>query len=160
MKFQLMLLLKTLMIKQLQNVKSLSTFWTKVKKTGANIKGKYAYSKGDLILGYDFLREEANSYGDGVMGGNRYDISKDTNSLYILNRYNISDKLQFNLGLRGEFSKYDLESNDKQNKRLQDNINLENYAYEASLNYLYSDTGNTYIKYERSFTTPTPNEFF
>ena len=147
--------------KQLQNVdKSLSTFWTKEKKTGANIKGKYAYSKGDLILGYDFLREEANSYGDGVMGGNRYDISKDTNSLYILNRYNISDKLQFNLGLRGEFSKYDLESNDKQNKRLQDNINLENYAYEASLNYLYSDTGNTYIKYERSFTTPTPNEFF
>ena len=147
--------------KQLQNVDtSISTFWTKEKKIGANIKGKYIYTKGDLILGYDFLREEANSYGNGHMGGNSYDVSKNTNSLYALNKYNLTDKLQFNLGVRGEFSKYDLESIDKSNVTIKDKINLENFAYETSLNYLYSDTGNAYIKYERSFTTPTPNEYF
>lgn len=151
--------------KQLQKVSgamkpSITTFWTKEKKTGANIKGKYTYSKGDLILGYDFLREDANSYGKGDMGGNSYDVTKDTNSLYALNKYNITDKLQFNLGIRGEFSKYDLYTLDKNNKKLQDDINLENFAYEASLNYLYSDTGNTYIKYERSFTTPAATEYF
>ena len=151
--------------KQLQKVSgmmtpSITTFWTKEKKTGANIKGKYAYSKGDLILGYDFLREEANSYGNGDMGGNSYDISKDTNSLYALNKYNLTDKLQFNLGVRGEFSKYDLDSINKSSEVLSEDISLENFAYEASLNYLYSDTGNTYIKYERSFTTPAATEYF
>ena len=147
--------------KQLQNVdKNLTTFWTKEKKTGANIKGKYTYNKGDLILGYDFLREEANSYGKGYMGGNTYDVTKDTNSFYTLNKYNLTDKLQFNLGVRGEFSKYNLNVVDKQDKELDDDISLDNYAYEASLNYLYSDTGNIYAKYERNFTSPAATEFF
>lgn len=147
--------------KQLQNVdKSLTTFWTKEKKTGINLKGKYSYEKGDLILGYDFLREEADSNGKGVMGGNIYDVTKDTNSFYTLNKYNITDKLQFNIGVRGEFSKYNLKTIDKQYRKLEEDISLDNYAYEGSFNYLYSNTGNVYIKYERSFTSPTATEYF
>ena len=147
--------------KQLQNVdKNISTFWTKEKKIGANIKGKYSYEKGDLILGYDYLREEADSKGNGVMGGNRYDVSKDTNSVYALNKYEIYDRLQLTLGIRGEFSKYSLETIDKKGKDLDGDISLDNLAYESSLNYLYSDTGNVYMKYERTFTSPTATEYF
>jgi iron complex outermembrane receptor protein len=34
--------------------------------------------------------------------------------------------------------------------------NEDNFAVELALNYLYSDTGNAYIKYERGFTSPAP----
>lgn len=147
--------------KQLQDVdKSISTFWTKEKKSGVNMRGKYSYEKGDLILGYDFLREEADSKGNGVMGGNRYDVSKDTNSVYALNKYEIYDRLQLTLGIRGEFSKYSLETIDKKGRDLNGDVSLDNLAYESSLNYLYSDTGNIYIKYERTFTSPTATEYF
>lgn len=147
--------------KQLQNVDgSLTTFWTKEKKTGINLRGKYSYDNGELILGYNFLREEADSQGKGVMGGNTYDVTKDTNSIYFLNKYNLTKKLQFISGIRGEYSKYSLETIDKSDKELTGDISLDNYAYEASLNYLYSETGNIYLKYERSFTSPTATEYF
>ncbi|WP_410208562.1 TonB-dependent receptor [Fusobacterium sp.] len=147
--------------KQLQNVdRSLSTFWTKEKKSGANIKGKYTYSKGDIILGYDFLREKANSYGNGHMGGNYYDVTKDTNSFYALNRYDITNKFQFTAGIRGEFARYDLESIDKKHKVVTGKPSLDSCSYEGALNYLYSDTGNVYIKYENAFTSPNAAEYF
>ena len=147
--------------KQLQDVDtSLSTFWTKGKKTGANIKGKYPYAKGDIIVGYDFLREEADSYGNGVMGGNYYDVTKDTNSVYALNRYEITKALQFTAGVRGEFASYDLKSVDKKHKTVTGKPNLDSCSYEGALNYVYSDTGNVYIKYEKTFTSPNATEYF
>ncbi|QNM14588.1 MULTISPECIES: TonB-dependent receptor [Fusobacterium] len=147
--------------KQLQDVgTSLSTFWTKEKKEGANLRGKYSYNRGDLILGYDFLREKADSIGNGVMGGNYYDVTKDTNSIYALNRFDITQKFQFTAGVRGEFANYKLESIDKKKKKVEGKPSLDNYGYEAAFNYLYSKTGNIYIKYEKSFTSPNATEFF
>ena len=32
----------------------------------------------------------------------------------------------------------------------------DNFAYELSANYLYSDTGKAYVRYERGFTSPPP----
>ena len=147
--------------KQLQNVdKKLTTFWVKEKKTGVNLKGKYPYAKGDLIIGYDFLREKADNLGVGTMGGNSFDVTKDTNSVYALNKYDFTDSLQFTAGVRGEFARYDLEALNKSGTTEKGKPSLDNYSCEAALNYLYSDTGNVYVKYERSFTSPNATEYF
>ncbi|EOH7693024.1 TonB-dependent receptor, partial [Campylobacter coli] len=37
--------------------------------------------------------------------------------------------------------------------------NTNNFAFEITPNFKYSDTGNLYLKYERGFVSPTPAQF-
>lgn len=100
------------------------------------------------------------------------DLSKKTNSFYLLGRHKIVDKLEGTAGYRYERAEY--ETNRKvpaSVMRVRGRIiNVpgretvgtrkdSNSAYELGLNYKYSDTGNVYVKYERGFRSPAATEF-
>ena len=148
------------------------------RKTGARLKGNYNYGSGNLVFGYeytdnDMLRKALNSY--TVNMGRRtvkagsdttVNLSKDTHSLYLLERHTFFDKLEGTLGYRYEHSKYKIDRNSKVSMMgriiSDDSIIVDrkghNNAYEAGLNYKYSDTGNVYAKYEKGYRSPSPTE--
>ena len=148
------------------------------RKTGARLKGNYNYGSGNLVFGYeytdnDMLRKALNSY--TVNMGRRtvkagsdttVNLSKDTHSLYLLERHTFFDKLEGTLGYRYEHSKYKIDRNSKGSMMgriiSDDSIIVDrkghNNAYEAGLNYKYSDTGNVYAKYEKGYRSPSPTE--
>ena len=148
------------------------------RKTGARLKGNYNYGLGNLVFGYeytdnDMLRKALNSY--TVNMGRRtvkagsdttVNLSKDTHSFYLLERHIFFDKLEGTLGYRYEHSKYKIDRNSKVSMMgriiSDDSIIVDrkghNNAYEAGLNYKYSDTGNVYAKYEKGYRSPSPTE--
>ena len=147
------------------------------RKTGARIKGNYNYGLGNLIFGYeytdnDMLRKSLNN-GLTEMGGRfvrvntdtNVNLSKNTHSFYLLERHTFFDKLEGTLGYRYENSKYKIDRNSKvsmmgmtMNDSMVTNKKGHNNAYEAGLNYKYSDTGNVYAKYEKGYRSPSPTE--
>ena len=93
------------------------------------------------------------------------DLTKDTHSVFILNR-NAVGKFEFTQGVRYEYADYKTDRSYIKNSlssgatTANTNINrkttMENMAYELVGNYLYSETGNIYVKGEKGFTSPTP----
>ncbi|MEG1338717.1 TonB-dependent receptor [Cetobacterium sp.] len=154
---------------------------------GAKVRGKYTYEKGETILGYDYnhtklLRTseiQANGYffpkpmpnfkikGD-VRVDLRNDIFKETNALYGINKYNITDRLELILGARYEHSRFggkrinetEIHSMNRiyEYKELESQEKSDNYAFELGTNYRYSDSGTIYTGYERGFTSPLPGQ--
>lgn len=164
------------------------------KTKGAKIRSKYEYAKGELILGYDYskttLKRSSNVRTHGDFKKNMIfftasapttvkidilnDVYKETNAVYGLNKYNVTDKLSLITGLRYEHSEFggDRKSNTfvkykipflgekKHNipKSISDKKTSDDFAGEIGLNYLYSDTGNLYARYERGFISPMPGQ--
>ena len=132
-------------------------------KFGINLKGKYNYSKGELIFGYNYLdndmkRQSHSVFASGVtMSKTTVDLGKVTNSLYILEKHNILDNLQIIGGFREEWAKYTIDRTDG-TYALNKDDNDSNSAWELALNYLYRDTGNVYVRYEHGFLSPTPTQ--
>ena len=148
------------------------------RKTGVNFKGNYNYGSGNLIFGYeyldnDMLRKALSEY--TISMGRRtvkagsdttVNLSKDTHSFYLLERHSFTDKLEGVLGYRHETSKYRIDRNAKgsmagsiiSNDSIVTTSKGRNNAYEAGLNFKYSDTGNIYVKYEKGFRSPSPTE--
>ncbi|PAF54470.1 hypothetical protein BKH42_00740 [Helicobacter sp. 13S00482-2] len=100
------------------------------------------------------------------------EASKISNALYVFDKYEFTNYFELSGGLRYENSLYDL-SNDKDtqasgplNKTIKSgpsphfrlSTTRNNYALEMTPNFKYSDTGNIYLKYERGFITPSPNQ--
>ena len=148
------------------------------RKTGVRLKGNYNYGLGNLIFGYeytdnDMLRKALNNQLT-EMGGRpvrvntdtNVNLSKNTHSFYLLERHIFFDKLEGTLGYRYENSKYKIDRNSKvsmmrmtmANDSMVTNKKGHNNAYEAGLNYKYSDTGNIYAKYEKGYRSPSPTE--
>lgn len=147
-------------------------------KLGIDLKGEYNYGSGTLVFGYDYLdndakRQALNTYnivtprGTMKMGSNTYiDLAKKTNSLFLLNRHSLTDKLDGTLGYRYEHSKYDIKRNAFSVRNgvatpagsIDAQKTGTNHAYEGGLNFKYSNTGNIYGKYERGFRSPSPTE--
>ena len=148
------------------------------RKTGARLKGNYNYGSGNLVFGYeytdnDMLRKALNNQLT-EMGGRpvrvntdtNVNLSKNTHSFYLLERHIFFDKLEGTLGYRYENSKYKIDRNSKvsmmrmtmANDSMVTNKKGHNNAYEAGLNYKYSDTGNIYAKYEKGYRSPSPTE--
>lgn len=146
------------------------------KKKGSKLKLKYLYGKGSSILsGIDYVDNTGGRYGDiknivqmGPMTremkvNTDMDLNKKTLAGFIMNNYKYN-KFQFNQGIRYEKSDYDIKrksivqppmgpskvSSSSFDKK------MDNVAWELSGNYLYSDTGKGYIRYEKGFTTPQP----
>ena len=132
-------------------------------KLGINLKGKYNYSRGELIFGYNYLdndmkRQSHSVLASGVtMSKTTVDLGKVTNSLYILEKHNILDNLQIIGGFREEWAKYTIDRTDGTYSLNKDD-NDSNSAWELALNYLYRDTGNVYVRYEHGFLSPTPTQ--
>lgn len=142
--------------------KTISEF--KDTKKAIKIKDKFTYDNtGSNVvvgLGYtdnDMLRvSKMELVGKRVMADTKIDLSKKTFEVFALNTYKIS-RVELIQGLRFENSKYD-----GTRKNNDDTLNIkkskENWAGSLAVNYLYSDTGNAYVKYERAFTSPAPGQ--
>ena len=131
-------------------------------KKAIKIKDKFTYDNtgSNVIvgLGYtdnDMLRvSKMELVGKRVLANTKLDLSKKTFEVFALNTYKIS-KFELIQGLRFENSKYN-----GIRKNNTDVIDIkksnDNWAGSLAVNYLYSDTGNVYAKYERAFTSPAP----
>ena len=148
------------------------------RKTGVRLKGNYNYGLGNLIFGYEYtdndMLRKALDNSLREMGGRlvrvntdtNVNLSKNTHSFYLLERHTFFDKLEGTLGYRYENSKYKIDRNSKvsmmgmtmANDSMVTNKKGHNNAYEAGLNYKYSDTGNVYAKYEKGYRSPSPTE--
>lgn len=150
----------------------------KDEKKGINLKGNYKYNRGELILGYDYMENSAvrNASGivaytipAGMMGpgsparpmrhitNTKINLEKTTNSVFLLNKLELTNKFEGILGYRYENAKYDINRTNS-TSTLNAEKTENNNAYEVGLNYKYSNTGNVYVKYERGFRSPSPTE--
>ena len=139
----------------------------KDRKTGVDLKGKYNYGSGNVIFGYEYIKNSSNrsSYGAMYMRNRRLfptstvdiDLQKNTHSAFIQGRHSFTDKFEGTLGYRYEHADYDIHRTDGRNV-INKNTKKSNNAYETGLNFKYSDTGNVYAKYERGYRSPSPTE--
>ena len=139
----------------------------KDRKTGVDLKGKYNYGLGNVIFGYEYIKNSSNrsSYGAMYMRNRRLfptstidiDLQKNTHSAFVQGRHSFTDKLEGTLGYRYEHADYDIHRTDGRNV-INKNTKKSNNAYETGLNFKYSDTGNVYAKYERGYRSPSPTE--
>ena len=139
----------------------------KDRKTGVDLKGKYNYDSGNVIFGYEYIKNNSNrsSYGAMYMRNRRLfptstidiDLQKNTHSAFVQGRHSLTDKLEGTLGYRYEHADYDIHRTDGRNV-INKNTKKSNNAYETGLNFKYSDTGNVYAKYERGYRSPSPTE--
>lgn len=154
---------------------------------GFKTRGKYVYAKGEFVLGYDYsytkLLRESKIRAKGeffpkpmpsfkIKGDVRVDLKndifKETNAVYGLNRYNLTERWEFILGARYEHSRFggDRDSETEvismskihQYRSFDDEERSDNYAFEMGTNYRYSDSGTVYTRYERGFTSPLPGQ--
>lgn len=124
-----------------------------------------------FIAGIDILKDEVKPYDtsskfDASLG--RYvksgDSTKDGFGIFALNKYSVG-KFQFTQGIRYDYADYEfywrnasLNAPDKRGTK--DNAKYNDYSFELSANYLYSETGSTYLTYTRAFRTPTASEIY
>ena len=144
------------------------------KKWGVKPKLRYSYGEGSsLIVGADYINNKASRYAKtftatpaGPTGLSEStsittnDLEKETISGYVMNNY-VWGNFEFAQGIRYERANYDIargttRTPGNNDKPISTSSDEDNFAYELSVNYLYSDTGKTYIRYERGFTSPPP----
>lgn len=146
----------------------------------AQLKHKYL-DENYIIVGVDYLDEAfkpysvGKSYNPSVSGfdsdskqitAGKFietgDSTKENIGLFLTNKYQY-EELQLSQGIRYDKSKYDFywrngKLNSWEKIGTRDSAEYENLSYELSANYLYSETGSTYISYNRAFRTPTASE--
>ena len=144
-------------------------------KKGINFKGNYGLENGNIVFGYNYVDHEGSRrqtiFGTPIIS---VDLSKRTNSFYLLGRHKIVDKLEGTAGYRYERAEYETNRKVPASVMRVPGVPLpvriparetvgtkkeNNSAYELGLNYKYSDTGNVYVKYEKGFRSPAATEF-
>ena len=124
---------------------------------GILLKANQNYENGSIIVGVDVIEGKHEGDGFSTSGKNTVpyirDYKKDTISPYILNKYDLTEKLEFTAGFRYEWADYDLAGTDVNRK-----FDEENKSYEGVLSYKYRDTGNIFFRYEKGFMSPTPGQ--
>ncbi len=127
-------------------------------------KTSFAYGDGSsLVVGYDYLdnnglRDSKYINPSWVMMSNTYDMNKKSNSIFALNRYKLG-KWELTQGFRYEVADYSIARLDyKGNETYNHGRQLDDSAMELAANYLYSDSGNIYARWENSYVLPAPNE--
>ncbi|MBR8721773.1 Vitamin B12 transporter BtuB [Fusobacterium necrophorum subsp. funduliforme] len=118
-------------------------------RSGVKIKDKWNYGNGNNII-------VGAGYTNHTMFLSNIKVEKKTLESFALNTLKFG-KLEFSQGLRFEKSKYQGDAAKAFGlKSGETSKTLENYGASLALNYLYSDAGNVYVKYERAFNTPAP----
>jgi iron complex outermembrane receptor protein len=115
---------------------------------------KFTYAEDSyLIGGFDYLNgETVTEYPDW---DKRSKYEKEAKGYFLLNKYTWN-KFQFTQGYRHEDTEYDFSDgaeslNDK---------DYNNRAAELGVNYLYSDTGSTFISFNKGFRTAKTDELY
>ena len=152
------------------DLKNFSQF--KDTKKAIKIKDKFTYDSvgSNIIIGLGYtdngmLRvsktdiltvSKTDMFGKIAMADTKLDLSKKTFEVYALNTFKVN-KFELIQGLRFENSKYDGTRKNKDDI-LDIKKSKDDWAGSLAVNYLYSDTGNAYVKYERAFTSPAPGQ--
>ena len=152
------------------DLKSFSQF--KDTKKAIKIKDKFTYDSvgSNIIIGLGYtdngmLRvsktdiltvSKTDMFGKIAMADTKLDLSKKTFEVYALNTFKVN-KFELIQGLRFENSKYDGTRKNKDDI-LDIKKSKDDWAGSLAVNYLYSDTGNAYVKYERAFTSPASGQ--
>lgn len=156
--------------------------------TGINLKNKFNYTDNSyLVFGYEFANENAKRkmlvyYSvPFIVQYHRMttlmDMTKQSHSFFVLDSHSFNDFFTLSGGARYELSKYHTDRTYRNemsvtippmitNARITDTTipfstkkHTNNFAFEITPNFKYSDTGSLYIKYERGFVSPTPAQF-
>lgn len=153
---------------------SADTKWNfKDEKKGVKTKLKYSYGNNNSIIwGIDYINNDGGRYGkvnvnNAMISMNTktdMDLNKDTIATFVMNTYKHND-FEFTQGIRYENSDYEVTRAQnvtppmgKPTSSYQSfEKDEDNYAWELSGSYNYSDTGRTYLRYERGFTSPGPS---
>lgn len=144
---------------------------------------KYNYGNNSyLILGYDYKLQKSQRDFDNFLDMYKVynlDSEKESHGAYVFNKTTVG-QFEFMQGLRREWTSFDTTKNthyyhkvmpsgiiqmyptgyvDGGLKQSKIKKSMINDSYEAAVNYIYSDTGNIYVRAEQSFRTPAPTEF-
>ncbi|MGX6591996.1 TonB-dependent receptor [Cetobacterium ceti] len=145
---------------------------SKERKRYVKTQLKYKYGKENYaIFGADWSKHEERDDSPFVkekevtkyLLDKGLNAEKDAYGFFLMNKINYG-KFQFNQGVRREYTSYNyyyqkLTGVNLENKwYTTDKQKFKNTGAELSANYLYSDTGSTYITYTRGFRTPTAIE--
>lgn len=142
-------------------------------------KFKYQYGlNSDIIIGFDYKNADSSRTGEpgylGLYSVYDYDFEKESFAGYIYNTTRVG-KFEFAQGYRREKTKYTVDRysenysgswpkplppsvTNPEIDTFTHNKEMTNEAYELTTNYLYSDTGNIYARFEGGFRTPAPTE--
>lgn len=131
--------------------------------TGVLLKATQKYERGTVIVGLDAISSKFTGNGVSDKGvASVYDYKKDIVSPYILNKYNLTENLEFIAGYRYEWAEFDINRDDTTSKGVttltRSEYDLTNNSYETTLNYKYRDTGSVFVRFEKGYMTPTPGQ--
>lgn len=131
--------------------------------TGVLLKATQKYERGTVIVGLDAISSKFTGKGVSDKGVTSiYNYQKDIVSPYILNKYNLTENLEFIAGYRYEWAEFDINRDDtsKEGKTTltRNDYDLTNNSYETTLNYKYRDTGSVFVRFEKGYMTPTPGQ--
>ncbi|MGL5903574.1 MAG: TonB-dependent receptor plug domain-containing protein, partial [Cetobacterium sp.] len=152
---------------------NIGTFTDEKFKINPSVKYEYG-NDSYLILGYDYKLQKSSRDFENFMEMYKVynlDSEKESHGVYAFNKTSV-DKLQFLQGARREWTSFDTTKTTHYYHQVvpgfypPSNLKVEeikksmrNDSYEFAINYLYSDTGNIYTRFEQSFRTPAPTEF-
>lgn len=135
-------------------------------KRGISTKVRYSYDNSEIIAGYDYELNNGYRYlkVPNVMVTD-IGLKKQTNSVYLLSKYNFTDYFLLSTGSRFERANYETTRKitfsipGATNTNVKSKRNLNNYSFELAPNFKYSDTGSAYFKFERGYISPSPTQF-
>lgn len=116
-------------------------------------KFQYDYKKGSFVFGYDYLD---NDY-DRVTSAYTLESNKLSQSFFIQNRHEIG-KIELSTGIRHEKADFNLKRNTDSTEVYNYDRSMEDNAYMIGLNYLYSESGKVYARFEKAFVIPGANQ--
>ena len=136
-------------------------------KIGLNFSTKFDYENGELITGYEMLKnsgkKNAEYTNSNYYGLNFYNFYKLTHSLYFMERHNFTSNFDLSAGARVEHAVYNMiireafiRNNSNANQLDDSKATRNNFALEIMPNFKYSDNGNLYFKFERGYNSPNP----
>lgn len=164
----------------------IGTFTEEKFKINPSLKYNYG-EKSYFILGYDYKMQKSQRDFDNFLDMYKVynlDSEKESHGAYIFNKTTVG-QFEFMQGVRREWTYFDTTKNSHYyHKVMPETMNgplgsinvvngyidggltpskikksMINDSYEAAVNYIYSDTGNIYVRAEQSFRTPAPTEF-
>ncbi len=130
------------------------------KKHGVKAKGKYSYGEASsFIFGLEYKKDTLEQPTVSTTSSG-YDLEQESFAIFALNNYKVNN-FDFIQGVRYEKADYSAnryyilaDGSINPDKNYLVEPTHDEFAYELAANYLYSDTGNAYIKYEKSFLLP------
>jgi iron complex outermembrane receptor protein len=155
----------------------IGTFTEEKFKINPSLKYNYG-EKSYFILGYDYKLQKSQRDFDNFLDMYKVynlDSEKESHGAYVFNKTTVG-QFEFMQGVRREWTSFDTTKNthyyhrvlpafvnngyvDQGLKTNKIKKSMINDSYEAAVNYIYSDTGNVYVRVEQSFRTPAPTEF-